>query len=70
MSLIQEYRQTEAAIAELQQRLEQLNTDERLQTELDFEKKLRALLGEHNKSLRDVIAILDPNASSASGSKS
>ncbi|MCD4866929.1 histone-like nucleoid-structuring protein, MvaT/MvaU family [Pseudomonas sp. PLB05] len=70
MSLIQEYRQTEAAIAELQQRLEQLNTDERLQKELDFEKKLRALLGEHNKSLRDVIAILDPNAGSSSGSKS
>lgn len=70
MSLIQEYRQTESAIAELQQRLEQLNTDERLQKELDFEKKLRALLGEHNKSLRDVIAILDPNAGSASSSKS
>lgn len=62
MSLIQEYRQTEAAIEEMKQRLEQLNSDERLQKELEFEKKLRALLGEHSKSLRDVIAILDPNA--------
>ncbi len=62
MSLIQEYRQTEAAIEEMKQRLEQLNSDERLQKELEFEKKLRSLLGEHSKSLRDVIAILDPNA--------
>ncbi|MBH3329886.1 transcriptional regulator [Pseudomonas oryzihabitans] len=62
MSLIQEYRQTEAAIEELKQHLEQLNSDERLKKELEFEKKLRALLGEHNKSLRDVIAILDTEA--------
>ncbi|MDK8263639.1 MULTISPECIES: histone-like nucleoid-structuring protein, MvaT/MvaU family [Pseudomonas] len=62
MSLIQEYRQTETAIEELKQRLEQLSTDERLQKELDFEKQLRALLGEHKKSLRDVIAILDTDA--------
>lgn len=64
MSLIQEYRQTEAAIEELKQRLEQLNSDERLKKELEFEKKLCALLGEHNKSLRDVIAILDTEAES------
>ncbi|MDR6680200.1 histone-like nucleoid-structuring protein, MvaT/MvaU family [Pseudomonas oryzihabitans] len=70
MSLIQEYRQTEAAIEELKQRLEQLNTDGRLQKELEFEKQLRALLGEHNKSLRDVIAILDPNVGTTTGSKS
>lgn len=70
MSLIQEYRQTEAAIEELKQRLEQLNTDGRLQKELEFEKQLRALLGEHNKSLRDVVAILDPNAGITTGSKS
>ena len=62
MSLIQEYRQTEAAIEELKQRLEQLNNDERLKKELDFEKQLRALLAEHSKSLRDVIGILDAKA--------
>ena len=65
MSLIQEYRQTEAAIEELKQRLEQLNGDERLQRELEFEERLRALLGEHSKSLRDVIAILDPERSTS-----
>ena len=69
MSLIQEYRQTEAAIEEMKQRLEQLNSDERLQKELEFEKKLRVLLGEHSKSLRDVIAILDPNAGTNTGGK-
>ena len=70
MSLIQEYRQTEAAIEELKQRLEQLNGDDRLQKELEFEERLRALLGEHNKSLRDVIAILDPERATNSGRKS
>ncbi|WP_027602312.1 MULTISPECIES: histone-like nucleoid-structuring protein, MvaT/MvaU family [Pseudomonas] len=62
MPLIQEYRQIEVAILELKQRLEQLNNDERLKKELRFEKELRALLGEHKKSLRDVIAILDTEA--------
>lgn len=70
MSLIQEYRQTEAAIEELKQRLEQLNGDARLQKELEFEERLRALLGEHNKSLRDVIAILDPERSTNTARKS
>lgn len=70
MSLIQEYRQTEAAIEELKQRLEQLNGDERLQKEFEFEERLRTLLGEHNKSLRDVIAILDPERSSNTSRKS
>ncbi|MFT0182856.1 histone-like nucleoid-structuring protein, MvaT/MvaU family [Pseudomonas benzopyrenica] len=70
MSLIQEYRQTEAAIEELKQRLEQMNGDERLQRELEFEERLRALLGEHNKSLRDVIAILDPERGTNTGRRS
>ncbi|WP_158896766.1 MULTISPECIES: histone-like nucleoid-structuring protein, MvaT/MvaU family [unclassified Pseudomonas] len=70
MSLIQEYRQIEATIEELKQRLEQLNGDERLQKELEFEERLRALLGEHNKSLRNVIAILDPERSTNTVRKS
>lgn len=64
MSLIAEYRQTEAAIKEMQDRLDSLKGDERLQKELKFEESLRGLLAEHGKSLRDVVAILDPNASS------
>lgn len=62
MSLIAEYRQTETEIKQLQERLDALKGDERLQKEWKFEESLRSLLAEHGKSLRDVIAILDPAA--------
>jgi len=62
MSLIAEYRSTEAALQELKTRLESLQTDSRLQKELEFEEKLRGLMGEYGKSLRDIIGILDPNS--------
>jgi hypothetical protein len=60
MSLINEYRATEEAIKELQARLKNLSQDDKLQTELEFEGKLRTLMGEYSKSLRDIIALLDP----------
>ncbi|KQQ67766.1 H-NS histone [Pseudomonas sp. Leaf127] len=62
MSLIIEYRATEEAIKELQARLKNLSQDDKLQAELEFEGKLRALMGEYQKSLRDIIALLDPEA--------
>ena len=62
MSLINEYRATEEAIKELQARLKNLSQDDKLQTELEFEGKLRALMGEYSKSLRDIIALLDPES--------
>jgi hypothetical protein len=62
MSLINEYRATEEAIKELQERLKNLSQDDKLQKELEFEGKLRALMGEYQKSLRDLIALLDPEA--------
>jgi hypothetical protein len=62
MSLITEYRQTEEAIKELQARLASMSNDERLVKEMEFEEKLRALMSEYSKSLRDIIAILDPDA--------
>jgi len=52
MSLINEYRATEEAIKELQARLANLSQDD----------KLRTLMGEYSKSLRDVIALLDPES--------
>nr|WP_290467264.1 histone-like nucleoid-structuring protein, MvaT/MvaU family [Pseudomonas fluorescens] len=61
MSLITEYRATEEAIKELQDRLEKLSGNEALLKEMEFEKKLRALMSEYGKSLRDIIAILDPD---------
>ena len=64
MSLINEYRATEEAIKELQARLQSLSADDKLQKELEFEGKLRALLAEYQKSLPSIIAILDPEAKS------
>jgi hypothetical protein len=52
MSLINEYRATEEAIKELQARLKNLSQDD----------KLRTLMGEYSKSLRDIIALLDPES--------
>lgn len=60
MSRIAELRQLEAQIAEHRARLESLKNDFKLKKEIEFEEKLRALLGEHGMSLRDVIAVLDP----------
>ncbi|SED29787.1 histone-like nucleoid-structuring protein MvaT [Pseudomonas anguilliseptica] len=62
MSLINKYRATEEAIKELQDRLKNLSQDDKLKKELEFEGKLRALMGEYQKSLRDIIAMLDPDA--------
>jgi len=62
MSLINEYRSTQEAIEELQNRLKNLAEDSNLQKELDFEKQLRKLMGDYGKSLRDINAILDPNS--------
>ena len=59
MSLINEFRTTEAAIKQLQERLQALKQDEKLQKELDFEVKLRELMAEYNKSLPDILALLD-----------
>ena len=58
-SIISQYRATEEAIKELQARLKHLQEDDKLQTELEFEGKLRTLMGEYSKSLKDVIQILD-----------
>lgn len=60
MSLISEFRATEEAIKELQERLKALQQDEKLQKEIEFEKNLRDLMGQYGKSLVDIIAILDP----------
>ncbi|SEJ26755.1 hypothetical protein SAMN04244572_03550 [Azotobacter beijerinckii] len=70
MSLINEYRATEEAIKELQERLKNLSQDDKLQKELEFEGKLRKLMGEYQKSLRDINALLDPDAKPVRGVRS
>lgn len=68
MSKAAEYRALERQIAEQLQALEALKGSSALQSELEFEDKLRKLLAEYGMSLRNVIALLDPKASAASGS--
>lgn len=67
MSLIIEYRNTEEQIKELTARLQSLKGDAGLQREIEFETKLKGLMMEYNKNLREVIAIIDPQFSAPTG---
>ena len=63
MSLLVEYRATEGSIKALQERLQLLSQDDHLQKELEFEKKLRALMDDYQKSLADVRSLFNPQQS-------
>lgn len=62
MSRLAEFRAAEKALADQLAHLEAMKNDAGLKKEIEFEKKLTTLMGEYSKSLRDVIAILDPEA--------
>ncbi|MDH4567929.1 transcriptional regulator [Pseudomonas sp. BN414] len=62
MSKLAEYKALEAQLAEQLAQLNALKNDSELKREIQFEEKLRALLAEYGMSLRNVIAILDPQA--------
>jgi hypothetical protein len=62
MSRLAEYRKLEQQLAAQLAELESMKGDSALQKEMEFEEKLRALLGEYGHSLRDVITLLDPQA--------
>lgn len=73
MSLLQNYVQKEQQLKQLQEELDRLKNDERLQAELEFKQKLEALMGEFDKSAADVIDLLDPKPAAGkthSGTKS
>lgn len=63
MSRLAEYRRLEQQLAQQLAELEAMKSDGAIQTEMEFENKLRALLSEYGYSLREVIGILDPQAS-------
>lgn len=65
MSRLAEFRAAEKALQEQLAQLESLKNDAGLKKEIEFEQKLQALMSTYDKSLRDVIAILDPNPSAA-----
>ena len=60
MSRLAEFRAAEKALQEQLAQLESLKNDAGLKKEIEFEEKLKKLMDSYGKSLRDVIAILDP----------
>ena len=62
MSRLAEFRALEQQLAAQLAELEALKNDDSLKKEIEFEQKLRDLLGEYGYSLRNVVAILDPQA--------
>ncbi|MFI7856552.1 MULTISPECIES: histone-like nucleoid-structuring protein, MvaT/MvaU family [Pseudomonas] len=66
MSRLAEFRAAEKALQEQMAQLEVLKKDAGLKREIEFEQKLVGLMKSYDKSLRDIIAILDPKADSRS----
>jgi len=62
MSRLAEFRRLEQQLAQQLAELEAMKGDTAIQAEMEFEDKLRGLLGGYGYSLRDVINILDPQA--------
>lgn len=62
MSKLAEFRQLEKHFAEQLAALEAMKGDEGLKREVEFETKLRGLLGEYGYSLQNIINLLDPQA--------
>lgn len=62
MSRLAEFRALEQQLAAQLAELEALKNHDGLKREIEFEKKLRALLSEYGYSLRNVVAILDPQS--------
>jgi hypothetical protein len=77
MAKINDYYQKKQLMEKLAAELEKLEKDQALKSELDFEKKVRALMKEYDKSPKDVLQILasiDPSiggvkAEAATGSR-
>jgi hypothetical protein len=63
LSRLAEFRAAEKALQEQLAQLESLKNDAGLKKEIEFEQKLQALMSSYDKSLRDIIAILDPTPS-------
>jgi hypothetical protein len=77
MAKINDYYQKKQLMEKLASELEQLENDQALKDQLEFERKVRDLMNEHGKSPKDVLQILaaiDPSlaggtTSSTSGSR-
>ncbi len=63
MFKLAEYRQLEKHLAEQLQTLEKMKGDDGLKKEIEFETKLRKLLDLYGFSLKHIVNLLDPQAS-------
>lgn len=70
MSRLAEFRALEQQLAAHLAELESLKNDDDFKREIEFEKKLRDLLAGYGYSLRNVIAILDPQTARPAASVS
>lgn len=70
LSKLAEFRAAEKALAEQLAHLESLKNDGALKKEIEFEEKLKVLMGQYGKSLREVVAILDPDSVKDAGRRS
>jgi hypothetical protein len=61
MSLYHEFKQLEQSVAAAQARMNAIAQDPLFMAEQKFDQDLRGLMGEYDKSLRDIIVILDPS---------
>jgi sulfur carrier protein ThiS len=62
MSRLAEFRALEQQLAAQLAELESLKNDDGLKREIEFEQKLRDLLAQYGYSLRNIVAILDPQS--------
>lgn len=63
MSLIANYHQLQKDLERLQSEHNRLSSDPALKREMEFDTKLRSLMGEYSKSLPDIMSILEPGSS-------
>ncbi|MCI1035902.1 histone-like nucleoid-structuring protein, MvaT/MvaU family [Pseudomonas putida] len=63
MSRLAEFRKLEQTLAAQLAELEAMKNDSALKKEIEFEQKLRGLLDSYGVGLREVVEILDPQAS-------
>lgn len=69
MAKINDYYQKKQLMEKLAEELEQLEQDQALKGELEFEQKVKALMKEYNKAPRDVLQILGAIDPSVVGGK-
>ncbi|MEG3081768.1 histone-like nucleoid-structuring protein, MvaT/MvaU family [Halomonas sp. 5021] len=60
-SVLNDYIKKEQLLKQLQDELQELESNSELKKELEFKDRLHALMSEHGKFARDVCEILDPS---------